>query len=188
MPRSPTTTSASAAARISDLERASRSILGAMTREGRVSALSIFIAVVLPASACTSTNDAAPTGVSCKTDERGCACTIGAPTADTCGASKVAGALCCAATGWPREGTCDCTPVTCIDDGVQCRCGRGVGGPLAACSGAICCQTAGGDCYCRRAAGGQQAKCDATDTPSAFCGPTAGTRCPSPSMKVDTCS
>lgn len=148
----------------------------------------LTLVLVLAAMACTSAKDDPKSGVSCKTDESSCACSIGVPGTAPCSASTIASALCCASTGWPNEGTCECSAVTCIDDGVQCRCARGLGGPLTTCSGAICCQAASGDCYCRRAAGGQLAKCDAADTPSAFCSPSAGTRCVGSSTKVDSCS
>ena len=147
----------------------------------------ILVSSGLAASAgCQRTELEAPV---CRAEGSGCSCVVGASSdaSTPCTSAAAADALCCASAGWPGSGACSCLPVTCIDQPDECRCARGLGGPLSLCGGALCCAKPGGDCYCRTATPGIPPRCDRNEQAGAFCKPSV-TRCPPGERQVNSCT
>ena len=89
-------------------------------------------------------------GVSCSSSGTGCSCyTGGTGNSTRCSTLTVGDSICCATSGWPSQGSCDCQRFGCesYGNGDSCSCTRGGSGTSLICTGTLCCQ-APGRCEC----------------------------------------
>jgi hypothetical protein len=152
----------------------------------------------------------APTATSqlvCRTTYEGCRCSMAStsnPTPFECSSTALDGTLCCASSGYPSSGYCECTKPT---NAVQCWSYQTAGSPNRSCvcsktppatdahttdirpatscspSGSTFCCSDSSDCYCYGGTGA----CWATQTQVSSCSAKAGT-CPSYETEVASCS
>ena len=91
-----------------------------------------------------------------------CYCSVnnsGAPPGGACSAATVGGVGgCCASTGWPSTGSCQCTQYKCEKRGTDCNCwlhsadGANLASSCSPTAGQVCCVTSSGVgnvCQCR---------------------------------------
>ena len=125
-----------------------------------VIATAMLVAVVAPGCDDAAKGGAAKEkGTNCTTAYEGCSCTNStSPNDFECSEGAFPETVCCAQTGWPDSGTCQCKPATSTgcnngeEDYETCHCFKGATGHDAACTPPAdgkCCENASGtSCTC----------------------------------------
>lgn len=141
-------------------------------------------------------------GISCSVSSTGCECDVSSnPNSFECSNSSITNGTCCASTGWPESGTCECNePIAKCgldsgdsDLGFTCRCDYTApitdwDIPKTSCpAGAGYCCTFSSSCACYEAGSGSCADIGGIDVPD--CNPDIfPAECSSTKLEVSSCS